>query len=72
MKSPIEHLESRIEEMNDTIQHIVTRRTGDSEERVLFDKEKKRDVREIESQIKGYRKAIRILKQDIGIETIED
>jgi prefoldin subunit 5 len=72
MKSAIEHLQSRIEEMNGTIQHIAKQRTPDSELRVSFDLEKNRNIKEIERQIRGYRKAIRILNQDIGIQTINE
>lgn len=72
MKDPIEHLESRIEEMNATIQHIVQTKLADDERDSFFKMHKERDIKAIESEINGYKRAIRILMQDTGPEVFED
>lgn len=72
MKGPIEHLESRIEEMNATIQHIVQTNLDEDERDSFFNMHKQRDIKAIESEISGYKRAIRILKQDTGPEVFED
>lgn len=64
MKTPIEHLEQRIEEMNKAIQHVIMTQRPDGFTCAFFERDKKRDIAKIESEIAGYKTAIRILKQD--------
>jgi hypothetical protein len=72
MNSPIDYLESRIEEMTATLQHVIMAKQPEDERCAYFERDKKLNVKAIESEISGYKRAIKILQQDSEFKINED
>lgn len=72
MKTPIEHLQSRIDEMNAQLERAIMINLNENERDTYFELNRKRDIKRISSEISGYKRAIKILEQDSELTINED